>query len=165
MQGFTVDPSTGIVTSPDAPEGESVDAWVHSAICPTMGVFGDSKYYLHTFAGVEEIDYQLNLEDADGHHNNMIADTLKGGQKLTAILTKPYMTDEQIERHTDLSTLIINYVQTEEARFITGDRPIEELDDFHQEIMDMGGSEWLELIDEIFADYEYVPYDFKYFVD
>lgn len=163
--GFTVDPSTGVVTIPGVKAEEGVDNWIHSNICPTMGVVSDPKYYLHTFAGVDEIDFKLNLEDGNDYLNNTLAESLKGGQKLTAVMTAPYMTEEQIERYTDLSSLVFNYAATEETRFIVGDRPIEELDEFQQELMDMGGTELLELKDEIFADFEYVPYDFKYFVD
>lgn len=165
MKGFTVDGSTGTITLPEIPEGEILDNWVHSNICPTMSVVADPKYYMNYYAGVEEINYQLNLEDANDHHNNQLNDMLKGGQKLTAVMTDPYLTEEQNASYGDLITLVKDYVSAEEAKFVTGERPIDELDDFHQEIMDMGGAELQELIDEIFADFEYVPYDYKYFHD
>lgn len=53
----------------------------------------------------------------------------------------------------DLQTLIGNYIQNQTARFITGDRPLTQLDAFFSELDGMGVNRFLEIHEEIYDNY------------
>lgn len=69
-------------------------------------------------------------------------------------LPSVYMTEEQNQEYTDLYTVIDAFVAEETAKFIVGQRPLEELDDFQEELRQMGGDEFVELCRELYAQYE-----------
>ena len=49
-----------------------------------------------------------------------------------------YLEAEQAARYTDLKTVIKNYVNTETAKFVVGQRSLDELSDFFDELKNMG---------------------------
>jgi len=65
-----------------------------------------------------------------------------------------YMSEEDAVRYTDLFTVIENYVAQEVAKFVVGQRPLEELDAFMEEVYALNGEEYLELCQSFFAAYE-----------
>lgn len=65
-----------------------------------------------------------------------------------------YMSVEQSEKYADLYTVIANYTAAESAKFIVGQRSLDELGTFYEELMEMGGEEYLALCKELYANYE-----------
>lgn len=49
--------------------------------------------------------------------------------------------------------MVSNYATTETAKFITGERPIEEADDYLAEIRAMGADELIEIYKQAYQDY------------
>lgn len=94
---------------------------------------------------------ELNLADPDDHYCYQIYTAQN--QYLVDPLPTPYMTGEQSIRYTDLRTVINDYVKAETAKFVVGQRPIEELDQFFEELKGMNSEEYLALCQEIYANY------------
>ena len=65
-------------------------------------------------------------------------------------LDAPYATAEQNERLTDLITVMENYVDAEMAKFVVGERPIDELDKFMEELWALDGQELWDLGQELY---------------
>lgn len=65
-------------------------------------------------------------------------------------LDEPYATAEQNERLTDLRTVMENYVDAEMAKFVVGERPIDELDKFMEELWALDGQELWDLGQELY---------------
>ena len=94
---------------------------------------------------------ELNLADPDDHYCYQIYTAQN--QYLVDPLPMPYMTGEQSIRYTDLRTVINDYAKAETAKFVVGQRPIEELDQFFEELKGMNSEEYLALCQEIYANY------------
>lgn len=65
-------------------------------------------------------------------------------------MNQPYATVEQAERLTDLMSVMENYVDAEMAKFVVGERPIEELDAFMTELWALDGQELWDLGEELY---------------
>ncbi len=94
---------------------------------------------------------ELNLADPDDHYSYLIYTAQN--PYLVDPLPTPYMTGEQSIRYTDLRTVINDYVKAETAKFVVGQRPLEELDQFFEELKGMNSEEYLALCQEIYANY------------
>lgn len=93
----------------------------------------------------------VNREDPVTGYRGLLKDVQK--DYLVTRLTTAFMSEEQNASYTDLSTVIGEYVDSETAKFVVGQRPLDELDDFMEELKAMGGEEYLELCKEIYANY------------
>ena len=60
-----------------------------------------------------------------------------------------YFDEDTTERITELKTLIDEYANNEIAMFITGARPLSEVDDYFHELEELGAAEYV----QIYADY------------
>ena len=68
-------------------------------------------------------------------------------------LPSMYLDAESSAKYTDLYTVISNYVDTETAKFVVGQRPLEELDQFSEELKSMNIEEYQKLCHDYYADY------------
>ena len=64
-----------------------------------------------------------------------------------------YLSVEQSHRYTDLKTVIKNYVDAETAKFVVGQRSLDELENFFTELADLGVDEYISICEEAYADY------------
>ncbi len=64
-----------------------------------------------------------------------------------------YMDLETSARVSDLLAVVQNYAISETARFVTGSRPIEEVEDYLQEIGTAGGDELNQIYNDLYLDY------------
>ena len=64
-----------------------------------------------------------------------------------------YATAEQNEKFTDLQSTLKSYTRAETAKFIVGERPLSEFEDFQAEVIAMGGQEFLDLVREMYKHY------------
>lgn len=124
-------------------------------ICLQQDVYSDSgtaELYALELLGVEEPQFrELDLTNADDHYRYLVYEAQK--DHLVPALPGLYMTEEQGVKYTDLKTVLDNYVNAEMAKFVVGQRPIEEVDKLVDELMAMGGEEYLELCKELYANY------------
>ena len=68
------------------------------------------------------------------------------GDHLVSPLPASYMSSDNLERYSDLRTVIKNHVDVETAKFVVGQRPLSELDDFFEELKAIGSEEYTELV-------------------
>ena len=54
---------------------------------------------------------------------------------------------------TDLKAVLNNYITSESAKFITGRRPVSEIDEFWDELKQMDIERYLEIYKEAYAPY------------
>lgn len=93
---------------------------------------------------------ELNLEDPDDHYRSLCYNAQY--EYLVYPLADPYLTTEQNDEFTDLKNVLESYLDQEFAKFVVGQRPIEEVDKLLDELMDLGGKEYLELVKEIYGE-------------
>lgn len=109
--------------------------------------------YIQELAGVENPSYgELDLTNPDDYYRYSLY--IANDEYRQDPLPNMYMSEEDTEQYTDLQTVIKNYVDTETAKFVVGQRPLSELDDYFEELKALGIDEYLELITGLYADYE-----------
>lgn len=65
-----------------------------------------------------------------------------------------FFTDEINTRISDLTTIIKSYVTTETAKFITGQRPLDEFDKYIEELKGIGVDEYLGYYADYYESYK-----------
>lgn len=110
------------------------------------------KLYSQKLAGVENPEYPgLDLTNPDDHYRSICYETQQG--HLADGLPSMYLETDQAARYTDLKTVIKNYVDTETAKFVVGQRALEEFDTFFEELKNMGIEEYMEICKDSYADF------------
>lgn len=87
---------------------------------------------------------ELSLQSRDNHYRLMVMEA--AGDHLVSPLPVSYMSSDNLERYSDLRTVIKNHVDVETAKFVVGQRPLSELDDFFEELKAIGSEEYAELV-------------------
>ena len=111
--------------------------------------------YRYEMAGIEASkvpEHKLNLANAGGFAENEWANAAKG--KLVDQLPTAFISTDVLERYTDLKTVLNNYINSEMAKFVVGQRALSELPDFMKELKVMGGEEYRDIILGAYANYE-----------
>lgn len=122
----------------------------HGQMIP--GDEGKRKLYALELAGAENPQFpQPDLTNPDDHYRNLCYEAHQG--HMVYGLPSMYMSVEQSSRYTDLKTVIKNYVDAETAKFIVGQRPLEELNVYFEELKNMGIDEYIEICKGAYADY------------
>ncbi len=105
------------------------------------------------FAGKYTPNGTYDLTTGIGRHNDMIEKTLKdfGEPGAPSIL---YMDAETSADAADLMAVVKNYIVAETAKFITGSRPIDQVDDYLREVNAAGGDELNEIYNELYEAYK-----------
>lgn len=80
------------------------------------------------------------------------------GETSTPLVTRvrlpgAFLSEDNTERVAELKTLITEYISSQSAAFISGQRPLAELDKFQEELKGLGVEEWLEIYAEAYAPY------------
>ena len=102
--------------------------------------------------GVENPAYpELDLSIPDDQYRHKVYEAQQG--HMVEGLPSMYLSTEQSATYTDLKTVIQNYVDSETAKFVVGQRPIEELDQFFEELKGMNIEEYETLCHDYYADY------------
>lgn len=108
--------------------------------------------YIQEMLGVENPQFrELDVTDPDDHYRYICYDAQH--DYLVPALPSLYMSEEQSSRYTDLKTVLESYADSETAKLVSGQRPIEEAEMLVDELMAMGGEEYLELVKELYANY------------
>lgn len=142
----------------DAGKYGSTFDYINNAISLTQGTAVSAEaysYYMYEIAGVaEEQIPPMGLDEtnrADWFSMNQ-ASAVDGCR--VQQLPQLYINSENSERYVDLKTVLKNYVESESAKFIIGQRPLSELPDFINELKQMGGEEYSEIVLSNYKDYE-----------
>lgn len=111
-----------------------------------------TELYVLELLGVENPQFRkMDLSNPDDHYRNLIYEAQN--QYLVTPLPDVYMTAEQSARYADLKTVIDDYVTAETAKFVVGQRSIDEIDAFFEELKAMKGEEYWNLCQEVYAGY------------
>lgn len=98
------------------------------------------------------ISKEYSEEDADGWWRITTTDTW--GPYVTFVrLPGVYMSREDSVRAGELSTVLNQYISAESAKFITGIRPISELDAYFEELKKLGVEEYIEIYRTAYSTY------------
>jgi len=152
---------------------DSTTHYVLKHICPKAQMFNNTycTFFAKDIAGVpEEMELEAqkdvilgdtwdvvwmkpyNRGDSDGYHRIEIIDAYK--DNMTRItLPAVYLSEEDSTRASELNVLLTEYISSESAKFITGLRPISEVEKFQEEIRAMGAEEYIQLYREAYSDY------------
>ena len=71
----------------------------------------------------------------------------------TVFLPSVYLSEEDALNAADLKTLLENHIISESAKFITGQRPLDQLDAFQDELKGLGIEEYIALYQDAYADF------------
>ena len=108
---------------------------------------------LQKMCGVEEPQFrELDLTNPDDHYRKLVYEAHQG--HMTSGLPTMYMDTETAARYSDLKTVIKNYVDAESAKFVVGQRSLDELPAFFEELKDLGIDEYVEIAKNAYANYE-----------
>lgn len=71
-----------------------------------------------------------------------------------ATMPNVFMSVEDVERFSDLQTVIMNYVNVETSKFVVGQKSLDEVDEFFDELNKLGADEYLEIYLNCIGDYK-----------
>lgn len=103
-----------------------------------------------TYDVVDKSHYTRN--NSDGYYRWLVWDNW---QDVTTIVKLPvaFLSEENAMRAEELGTLLGDYVTSESVKFITGTRPLSQVEDFRKELEGLGVEEYLEYYREGYASY------------
>ena len=149
IQGFTAKPNTNVVTYPAVLSGEYTADYNYNRACVAL----TGGMNLYSAKSTDLMQTMAGLEPTSSYDKSNYEGLITYEAQypyLVKILNDPYTTPEQAEKLTDLSTVMQNYVAAEVAKFVVGQRPIEELDAFIEEIWALDGQEYLDLCQQVY---------------
>ncbi|MCL2572865.1 MAG: extracellular solute-binding protein [Defluviitaleaceae bacterium] len=93
----------------------------------------------------------FDMTDGDDHYIVRVSQAHNG--YFIPVLPTPFLQPHHVSTVTDIHSIILAHVQSEFARFVVGQRPIEEIDDFFDELERMGILELQDIWREVHANY------------
>jgi len=159
VSGFYYDKDANIVTCKEVASGAwdstynfKVNNYSLSQYMVGLSINGEKNVEVlyEDYLGLEAPSDELDITQPDPHYRWLCYNAMN--EHLIYPLAAPYMTAEQNTEFTDLKSVLENYLDQEFAKFVVGQRPIEEVDKLLDELMDLGGKEYLELVKEIYGE-------------
>ena len=158
VEGFSYNEESNAVVweVPSGYENERVYRISKVILCENIPTSGENARAWYT-QNIE--NYGLNtkllkdryMENGDLHYRYLCH--LAQYDHIVAPLANAYMSIDQVADYTDLNTVITDYVDTQEAKFVTGLRSLDEIDQYYDELEGMGGPEYEALIAEVYKNY------------
>lgn len=154
--GFTLD-ENGTIKYKDVESGKyesDYDYTVNGIMLAQNTPYDDRERILNQqkMVGVENPDFpDFDLSDPDQHYRKECYEAQTG--HLVEGLPSMYLDTETSAKYTDLYTVLDNYVSAETAKFVVGQRSLDELDQFFEELKDMNIDEYYTLCHDYYADY------------
>lgn len=120
----------------------------------TAGIvqFGDYELLAQAYVGVQNPEFtKPNINTGDGNYRYLVREAVNG---LLVEAIKPVKIESaKFEDYSDLKLLLQNEVDTEFAKFVTGQRDLAELPEFIKDLKEMGGDEYAEIVLESYEGY------------
>lgn len=102
-------------------------------------------------AGVSFEGINMNIDtNGDDNYRHILATACEG--RLLTPISDAFMTPDDAARFGDLKTVLNDYTKAETAKFIVGQRPLDELPKFQEELKGIGLDEYVELVNKYYAD-------------
>ena len=133
----------------------SVDYTWYAKVMAGQEVDINYRSYTDVVTGQEvpltvKVDYQD--DNADGHAR--IEKSIANEGHLTSVmLPTVYMSSDDAFRAAELASVIDDYIIAESAKFIVGERPLEEIDDFFEEMKQLDVEEYIQLYRDAYSIY------------
>ena len=110
---------------------------------------------MDTITGKEFSAYERKVYDASTAQGYwFLANSKVSRPYITQVnLPEVYMTEDDTLTATEIFSVIENHIISESAKFITGARPLSELDAFQEELKGMGIEEYIALYEEAYAPF------------
>jgi hypothetical protein len=97
-------------------------------------------------------NYKFDHDTSDGHWRLITIE--KWSDRATSIrLPGAYQSPEENDTTADIITTLQQHITNETAKFITGQRSLDEIEDFWAELEGLGIEEYLEIYRAAYADY------------
>jgi len=156
VEGFTLDESNRrVYKEVTSGECESEYDYQCNKICingQTPRIYDYADLYGQKVSGVKDPAFrELDLSNSDDHYRYLLTEAYKGC--VVPALPDYYADPDTTVKLNDLKTVLENYADAEFAKFVVGQRPIEEVDELLDELMEMGGDEYLEIIQGLYKNY------------
>lgn len=104
----------------------------------------------NTYEVVWKIDY--TDDNADGHMRYERVNNWK--DHVTTVKLPPvYMSSDDVAEVAEMKLILDDYINVESAKFITGVRPLEEIDDYFEELKGLGVDQYIEIYREAYSTY------------
>ncbi len=145
------------------PNGLSSWSYLMQHVAGTMPNFGaceteEANLAHYKAYGIEMPEHIINKEfdltTGDGNYRASVAANLVPYSTYGFPYTY-YVDEDTQEKITDLTTIIEPYISEQFARFVTGQRSLNEVDEFAEELKSMGIEELLAIYKQIYADSNY----------
>lgn len=156
-------------------KGQDVDhlTWGTDYVYPTLYTVNTIDYtrYAKVMAGLDstlkteimkdavtgqdvEIVWKVDYvpDNADGYLRHD-AVNVWGDHITTVKLPAVYMTEDEALEAADLKIVLNDYVTAESAKFITGLRPLDEIDDFQEELKKLGADKYVQMYRDAYKTY------------
>lgn len=101
----------------------------------------------------------IDPETNDGHWRSITIDKWSDVATSVRLPKGVYLEGDKQTECTDIITAIQDYISSETAKFITGQRSLDEIDSFQNELKKLGIETYLEAYREAYADYMKSIYD------
>lgn len=155
--GFYYDENGKMVFN-DVADGKYESAFDYAVNAIELGqdmCYDQNKIVLYSqeLCGIENPSFpELDLTDPDDHYRYLCYEAHQG--HMVAGLPSMYMSADMSARYTDLNTVIANYVNAETAKFVVGQRSLDEIPAYFEELKALGIDEYVEICRKAYADYE-----------
>jgi putative aldouronate transport system substrate-binding protein len=167
VEGYTVDEKTGEILFPleRADEAGTKHNYNWGKIFPNVAPLGNHAYSMYDKSvnlspclaqqlyGAPVRKHEWDLSTGEGAYRSEVVRVLVP-LMVPTIPTILYFNQEETERITDLQVVLKNYVEAEVAKFITGERPIEEFDQYLKELKGMGIEEFRDIYARAYENYK-----------
>lgn len=124
---------------------------------PAVVAKGCGQTYSFTDAvtgeNVDTIVTENITHDTNDGHWRLITMEKWNKHATTVSLPRVYLTEEVSLRTTELGTVIKDHIKSESAKFITGIRPLDEIDDYFKELEQLGVQEYIEIYQDAYSSY------------
>jgi putative aldouronate transport system substrate-binding protein len=140
---------------------EGVDLWTYlmqylTGFMPQFGAFEDRPardQHAKMLGGENPAEKKFNLENPDYHYRASVYSNIVP-YGVEGFPTIYYVDEETDTAITDLETLIVPYIKEQVSLFVTGERPLDQVEAFAEELKGMGIEDLLSIYKDVYDTYK-----------
>jgi len=155
--GFSLNDAGNYITHPDVEAGkyESDFDYRVNAIALSQEVprntYGSYINMMNALGVPNAQPREYNLDDGDDHYYVMCYNAQNG--YFYTVLPPAFLDEQKGNRAADLRSALENHVRAESAKFIVGQRPLSQINQFFAELKAMGFDEYRKIYTDYYSDY------------
>ena len=153
-EGISYDAETKTIIYHDVESGEFEGSWPYMVQKLKWAFNSAGNEYL-AYEHIRELSGLSGLEFPEPSTTaaKQMYEAAKG--HLVSKLPGVYMDAETTTRYTDLYTVLNDHLTTEFAKFVVGQRSLDELPKFFEELKAMGLDEYVQMVNDAYTDFEW----------